>query len=314
MLAEPPGAGHGRTVDAVHHPRLAQAERFPRRGRGRLGNGLGRRLRGRSFGSSATRAGASDRRPHMDEGRRPGRRRHLRTSWRARDRFDLGGIRGRPASACWLPESEGRAWSIRTWTDHNGLSDSQVMALEEDLEGNLWMGTEGGGAMRLARRGLTSFGEADGMVDARTQAISETTDGRLYTISAIGNRYVNIFDGERFSSVRTYLPPSIEYPGWGWGRSRSRIAKESGGSPPARAWCASLAWPRPWSSPRPSRKLSTVSGRDSSRGRVPPLRGPRRRHMDLGARSYEQLPVPVGARHGPRPTTAASSKGCLWRR
>ena len=72
--------------------------------------------------------------------------------------------------------------------------------------------------MRLARRGLTTFGEADGMIDARTQAISETTDGRLYTISAIGNRYVNIFDGERFRSVRTYLPPSIEYPGWGWGQ------------------------------------------------------------------------------------------------
>ena len=117
-----------------------------------------------------------------------------------------------------VPESEGRPWSLRTWTDHNGLSDNQVMALEEDLEGNLWMGTEGGGAMRLARRGLTTFGEADGMIDARTQAISEMTDGRLYTISAIGNRYVNIFDGERFRSVRTYLPPSIEYPGWGWGQ------------------------------------------------------------------------------------------------
>jgi len=117
-----------------------------------------------------------------------------------------------------VPGSEGRPWSVRTWTDHNGLSDSQVMALAEDLEGNLWMGTEGGGAMRLARQGLTSFGEADGMIDARTQAIFEMADGRLCTISAIGNRYLNVLDGERFRSVRINLPPSIEYPGWGWGQ------------------------------------------------------------------------------------------------
>jgi hypothetical protein len=43
------------------------------------------------------------------------------------------------------------------------LSDSVILSIAEDGEGGLWLGTYRSGAMRLARNGLVTYQESDGL-------------------------------------------------------------------------------------------------------------------------------------------------------
>jgi ligand-binding sensor domain-containing protein/signal transduction histidine kinase len=94
------------------------------------------------------------------------------------------------------------------YTAAHGLSDTAVTALAEDRGGNLWIGTETGGVMRLARNGFVSYGTADGLGHRRAISIFETRAGELCVLT--GLRVLNRFDGSGFTAVRPRLsvPPS----------------------------------------------------------------------------------------------------------
>jgi ligand-binding sensor domain-containing protein/signal transduction histidine kinase len=94
------------------------------------------------------------------------------------------------------------------YTTAHGLSDTVVTALAEDPRGNLWIGTETGGVMRLARNGFVSYGTADGLGHRRAVSIFETRAGELCVLTAL--RVLNRFDGGGFTAVRPRLsvPPS----------------------------------------------------------------------------------------------------------
>lgn len=55
--------------------------------------------------------------------------------------------------------------------EQNGLPDNAVRSLLEDVEGSLWIGTEGG-LTQLVREDLWSYGEAEGLVDANVYALA----------------------------------------------------------------------------------------------------------------------------------------------
>ena len=55
---------------------------------------------------------------------------------------------------------------LHVYTPANGLSDVTINALCEDRAGNLWIGTEAGGAMKLAVNGFTTYEKADGLGEA----------------------------------------------------------------------------------------------------------------------------------------------------
>jgi signal transduction histidine kinase/ligand-binding sensor domain-containing protein len=103
------------------------------------------------------------------------------------------------------------AESLRHYTTANGLTHDQVTTLAEDRAGNLWIGTEAGGLMRLARGGLTSWLEPEGLVDPRISSIFETGRGEL---CATAKSIVYRLDGGRFRMIRPNLPVATE--GWGW--------------------------------------------------------------------------------------------------
>ncbi|HXG93127.1 MAG TPA: two-component regulator propeller domain-containing protein [Blastocatellia bacterium] len=92
-----------------------------------------------------------------------------------------------------------------------------MQALAEDRNGNLWLGMANGGAVKLARSGITAFTEADGFKMA--SAIFKDEDGTLYVIAGPDNIHreylINRFDGERFASIHLKLPKDVYY-GWGW--------------------------------------------------------------------------------------------------
>jgi signal transduction histidine kinase/ligand-binding sensor domain-containing protein len=78
-----------------------------------------------------------------------------------------------------------------------------LAVLKEDAAGNLWIGGRNG-LVRLDRKGLTSYGTADGFKAEAVNAISEAADGTLFF--ADGSFYLNRFDGEKFDSARPAIP------------------------------------------------------------------------------------------------------------
>ena len=105
---------------------------------------------------------------------------------------------------------------FRTYTTANGLSSHYVMALAEDRDGDLWLGTDSGGAMKLAHSGFTNYTEADGLAVAGVDAIFENHAGELCVISSGTKHFINLLDGQRFSSVWPAFPKQINRFGWGW--------------------------------------------------------------------------------------------------
>lgn len=109
---------------------------------------------------------------------------------------------------------DGRRLRLRTAA--NGLTENALTALAEDRDGNVWLGTESRGVMRVARDGLVGFGADDGLAHPQVNSIFGGRDGALYVHS--GSTFVNQiwlqrFDGTRFTAVRPRMP-GIAYLGW----------------------------------------------------------------------------------------------------
>lgn len=127
------------------------------------------------------------------------------------------GVGGRLVSrtgglAEFLPNSSGG--KFRSYAIAQGLSDVDISTMAEDRAGNLWLGTETSGAMRLRLAGLRSYDETDGFNRARVRAIFQDRDGRTCVIGKPG--YIDKFDGEKFNRIQIALPTGQDYWGWAW--------------------------------------------------------------------------------------------------
>jgi ligand-binding sensor domain-containing protein/two-component sensor histidine kinase len=98
----------------------------------------------------------------------------------------------------------------------HGLRHPSIESLTEDREGNLWIGTMGGGASRLTMDGFTTYGSADGLASVEIADVLLTNDGALAAISKNEHDFaLNVFNGERFLSKRPSFPSGTGF-GWGW--------------------------------------------------------------------------------------------------
>jgi ligand-binding sensor domain-containing protein len=119
-----------------------------------------------------------------------------------------------------LPTADGD-FRFRVYGQAHGLSSNQVQALAEDANGNLWVGLANGGAAKLARSGITSFGDSDGFSSAT--AIFKDHLGDLYVLGASLPRgprlfeepVINKLEGERFTPLHLRFPRKT-YWAWGW--------------------------------------------------------------------------------------------------
>ena len=92
-------------------------------------------------------------------------------------------------------DTEGRR--VRSYTERNGLSFQIVSALSDDISGNLWLGTELAGAMKLARDGFTTYGRDDGL--AAVLDVFEDGDGHLcFRGFAFGRPGQTVLEGAQF--------------------------------------------------------------------------------------------------------------------
>jgi signal transduction histidine kinase/ligand-binding sensor domain-containing protein len=101
-----------------------------------------------------------------------------------------------------LLEFDGRRFS--TYTKSQGLPTG-ITSMEEDSAGTLWIGGHTG-LSRLGRKGLVSYGQADGLNSQTTYAINEAIDGTLSV--ANGRFYISTFDGKRFVTERPGIDPN----------------------------------------------------------------------------------------------------------
>jgi ligand-binding sensor domain-containing protein/two-component sensor histidine kinase len=100
--------------------------------------------------------------------------------------------------------------NMRIYTVAQGLVDNAVGALAEDLDGNLWIGTSTAGAMKLARKGLITYTEADGLGTGRIHSVLEDETGAV--IAASGTPRICRFDGTNFVGVHVPVPADLGVP------------------------------------------------------------------------------------------------------
>jgi ligand-binding sensor domain-containing protein/signal transduction histidine kinase len=114
-----------------------------------------------------------------------------------------------------IPTADGRGLRFRTYSQPHGLTSQEVQTLAEDRSGNLWLGMSNGGAIKLARSGITAYMEADGFRSARAIFKDQAADLLVLGEPEQGKYTVNRFDGKRFTAIQFKLPKGSDY-GWGW--------------------------------------------------------------------------------------------------
>ncbi len=135
----------------------------------------------------------------------------------------------------------------------NGFTADSVIALAEDRDRNVWLGTSETGALRLARTGLLSFGEEDGLPLTQTMAIFTVPGDAPYVLSADpGHMALSRFNGARFDAVALRMDAE-GYHGWGW---QQLVAHGANGD----WWIATGHGLARWRGNLPFRRLGTVPG------------------------------------------------------
>jgi signal transduction histidine kinase/DNA-binding response OmpR family regulator/ligand-binding sensor domain-containing protein/protocatechuate 3,4-dioxygenase beta subunit len=84
----------------------------------------------------------------------------------------------------------------KTYTKADGLPHEQVFRVLETMDGTMWLGTLGNGAVRWDGRRFTSFTTVDGLVNDFVTGICEGRDGALWFGTSDG---VSRWDGRRFT-------------------------------------------------------------------------------------------------------------------
>jgi ligand-binding sensor domain-containing protein/signal transduction histidine kinase len=105
--------------------------------------------------------------------------------------------------------------TVARFTTANGLIAPEQSALAEDADGNLWIGTLGRGAMKMARNGFVTFGKSDGLGIPAIGSISEDVAGDLYLFA---DGILNWRSGNRFAHVRPKFPDTVT--GFSWSRGQ----------------------------------------------------------------------------------------------
>jgi len=103
---------------------------------------------------------------------------------------------------------------VRRITREEGLHDMGGWPLMFDRAGNLWIGSDVAGVVRVAREGFASFGPSDGIEEPRPAGIMTTRSGELVVVGS--NHVLQKLEGSRFVSVKPLLPDRMDGTGWGW--------------------------------------------------------------------------------------------------
>ncbi len=118
----------------------------------------------------------------------------------------VGMVSGSVATIYGLSDIDGA--QITSVGPAQGLVDDPITTVAEDGDGNVWIGTDASGALRITALGLVSYFEADGLRNDFVPFLFEDDKERLIAVSA--SRFtINEFDGRRFVKTRFNVPPRV---------------------------------------------------------------------------------------------------------
>src|SRR5205823_5495245 len=115
-----------------------------------------------------------------------------------------------------FPDADKDGQRFRAYTKEQGLSFQEVTAVNEDSGGNLWLGTNTAGAMKLVREGFVTYGEQDG-INSVGGILADRAGGVCFRGYVPGDKRASIFDGGKVdllhSSEITYWQTFGRYDG-----------------------------------------------------------------------------------------------------
>jgi ligand-binding sensor domain-containing protein len=85
---------------------------------------------------------------------------------------------------------------FRSYDERNGLSYFDVTALNEDLAGNLWLGTNTAGAMKFTRGGFSTFGQQDG-IETVNAVFEDRAANLCFRGTVLGDARTSLFEGAK---------------------------------------------------------------------------------------------------------------------
>jgi ligand-binding sensor domain-containing protein len=93
-----------------------------------------------------------------------------------------------------FPSRDDQGRWFHSYSEKNGLSYFNITALEEDLGGNLWLGTNTAGAMKLERNGFITYGQRDGLYLVNS-IFGDRGGGVCFRGGVIGDKRASVFEG-----------------------------------------------------------------------------------------------------------------------
>jgi len=94
-------------------------------------------------------------------------------------------------------------YSLRNYTAMDGLPQSQVLAMLEDRNGYLWVGTQGGGLARFDGREFTVYSTKDGLLSNEVIGLKFDSRQNLWILHQRG---ITRFDGRTFTKFADTQP------------------------------------------------------------------------------------------------------------
>ena len=116
------------------------------------------------------------------------------------------------------PAAEKNQDRFHPYTQRNGLTFREITALNEDMSGNLWLGTNVSGAMKLERHGFLTWDEQDGIVTGNS--IFGDNAGEICvrafvhtesSVSANAQQQLGVYDDKGF---HWFMPDALANTGW----------------------------------------------------------------------------------------------------
>jgi ligand-binding sensor domain-containing protein/two-component sensor histidine kinase len=102
-------------------------------------------------------------------------------------------------------------------TYQEGVAGLSIESMLKDADENIWLGTDGAGAVKIALNGFSSFSVEDGLHSNSIVSIFEDQLGALCVISRQQESlFLNRLAGNRFHAIRLNLPRNVSSLGWGW--------------------------------------------------------------------------------------------------
>ncbi len=114
-----------------------------------------------------------------------------------------------------IPQARSNSEKVQDYSVVPVIVDPHVIAIAENPDQSLWLGTDGG-AIKWVRNGFMTYQRGDGLGSEVISSIFESQAGEVCASSAAKEILIDCFDGKKFASIRPNLPRTLSNLGWGW--------------------------------------------------------------------------------------------------